>query len=177
MTKSPAKPQPAALRDAGTATASDRQSEDQDNAVTIATTPAIDHIGINVPEASFQFWQELLVHLGAELDLDGNHFDARIGQGPFLCVTATKEPYTATGYHRRHTGLSHLALRLPTRELVAALVSNFLQPRGIEPLYGGPKDYDYAPGYFALYFEDPSRLKIEVMTSQAQMPQTPAAPA
>ena len=113
MTKSPAKPQPAALRAAGTATASNGRSEDQDNAVTIATTPAIDHIGINVPEASFQFWQDLLVHLGAELDLDGNHFDARIGQGPFLCVTATKEPYTATGYHRRHTGLSHLA-RPPT---------------------------------------------------------------
>lgn len=134
--------------------------------MTSPIAPALDHIGINVPETSFPFWQELLRHLGASLDLDGNHFDAHVGDGPFLCVTATKEPYTDAGYHRRHTGLSHLALRLPTREHVAALVSDFLEPRGIKPLYGGPKDYDYAPGYFALYFEDPSRLKIEIMTSE-----------
>ncbi|MBS2533306.1 hypothetical protein KGQ20_11025 [Catenulispora sp. NF23] len=132
-----------------------------------AAAPLIDHIGINVPEDSFEFWQDLLRHLGAGLELDGNHFDARVGEGTFLCVTATKEPYAAGGYHRRHTGLSHLALRLPTREMVAAVVPEFLEPRGIEPLYGGPRDYDYAPGYFALYFEDPSRLKIEVMTSKA----------
>lgn len=132
-----------------------------------AAAPLIDHIGINVPEGSFEFWQDLLRHLGAGLELDGNHFDARVGEGTFLCVTATKEPYAAAGYHRRHTGLSHLALRLPTREMVAAVVLEFLEPRGIEPLYGGPRDYDYAPGYFALYFEDPSRLKIEVMTSKA----------
>lgn len=132
------------------------------------TALALDHVGINVPETSFPFWQELLRHLGASLDLDGNHFDAHIGAGTFLCVTATKEPHAGAGYHRRHTGLSHLALRLPTREDVAALVPDFLEPRGIAPLYGGPKDYDYTPGYFALYFEDPSRLKIEIMTSKVQ---------
>lgn len=141
-------------------------SDTGDEKETSVMTLAIDHVGINVPETSFEFWQELLRHVGASLDLDGNHFDARIAEGPFLCVTATKEPYAGNGYHRRHTGLSHLALRLPTRELVAALVPDFLQPRGITPLYGGPKEYDYTPGYFALYFEDPSRLKIEVMTSQ-----------
>ena len=132
-----------------------------------AAAPLIDHIGINVPEDSFEFWQGLLRHLGTSLELDGNHFDARVGEGTFLCVTATKEPYAASGCHRRHTGLSHLALRLPTREMVAAVVPEFLEPRGIEPLYGGPRDYDYAPGYFAVYFEDPSRLKIEIMTSKA----------
>lgn len=136
--------------------------------MTAAMATAIDHVGINVPEASFGFWQEMLSHLGALIDLDGNHFDAKLGDGPFLCITATKDAYINAGYHRRHTGLSHLALRLPSRELVSALVPEFLQPRGIEPLYGGPKDYDYTPGYFALYFEDPSRLKIEVMTSQVQ---------
>ena len=131
----------------------------------LAPTPAIDHVGINIPETSFAFWQDLLRHLGAMIKPDGNHFDAQLGTDPFLCVTATKEPYIDTGYHRRHTGLNHLAIRLPTRDLVAALVPEFLHPRGIEPLYGGPAEYDYAPGYFALYFEDPSRLKIEVLAS------------
>lgn len=130
-------------------------------------TAVLDHVGVNVPEASFAFWQGLLTHLGATLDLDGTHFDARTGEGTFLCVTATKEPYIDSGHHRRHTGLSHLALRLPTRELVDAVVPEFLAPRGITPLYGGPKEYNYTPGYYALYFEDPSRLKVEVMTSQA----------
>jgi hypothetical protein len=46
-------------------------------------------------------------------------------------------------------------------------VPHFLEPRAIKPLYSGPKPYDYTPGYYAVYFEDPSRLKIEVMTSNA----------
>jgi hypothetical protein len=29
-------------------------------------------------------------------------------------------------------------------------------------LYGGAKEYDYAPGYYAVYFEDPDRIKVEV---------------
>lgn len=48
-----------------------------------------------------------------------------------------------------------------------AFVAEFLTPRGIEPLYDGASAYDYEHGYYAVYFEDRSRLKVEVMTSRA----------
>lgn len=129
-----------------------------------ALAASIDHIGINIPEESFGFWQELLAYLGFTIADDGNHFDAQAAPGTFLCVTATKDAYLKAGYHRRHTGLSHLALRVASAADVDAYVAEFLTPRGIKPLYGGARAYDYTPGYYAAYAEDPSRLKIEVMT-------------
>lgn len=119
------------------------------------------------PEASFTFWQELLAYLGFTIKPDGNHFDAETASGAFLCVSATKQPYAVAEYHRRHTGLSHLALRVASVAEVDGFVTGFLGPRGIVPLYGGARTYDYTPGYYAAYAEDPSRLKIEVMIDDA----------
>ena len=128
---------------------------------------SIDHIGLNIPERSFGFWQDLLAYLGFTIMEDGNHFDAQAPSGTFVCITATKHPYIEAGHHRRHTGLSHLALRVDSAADVDAFVTEFLTPRGLEPLYGGARAYDYTPGYYAAYVEDPSRLKIEVMTDLA----------
>jgi 8-oxo-dGTP pyrophosphatase MutT (NUDIX family) len=125
----------------------------------------IDHVGLNLPERDFDFWQQMLRHLGFEIRPDGNHFDA-VG-AVTICVTATKPGFEQAGFHRRNTGLGHFAVRVESRAAVDAFVADFLTPRGIEPLYGGACEYDYEPGYYAVYFEDRSRLKVEVMTSQA----------
>ncbi|MBR7825844.1 NUDIX domain-containing protein [Actinospica sp. MGRD01-02] len=125
----------------------------------------IDHVGLNLPERDFAFWQEMFRHLGFEIRPDGNHFDA-VG-AVTVCVTATKPGFEQAGFHRRNTGLGHLAVRVESPAAVDAFVAEFLRPRGIEPLYGGPAGYDYEPGYYAVYFEDRSRLKVEVMTSRA----------
>jgi catechol 2,3-dioxygenase-like lactoylglutathione lyase family enzyme len=139
----------------------------QEAGMTPAFAASIDHIGLNIPEESFGFWRELLAYLGFTIEKDGNHFDAQAASGAFVCVTATKDAYLEAGYHRRHTGLSHLALRVASVTDVDAFVTEFLTPRGITPLYGGARSYDYTPGYYAAYAEDPSKLKIEVMTDDA----------
>ena len=42
-------------------------------------------------------------------------------------------------------------------------VAEFMRPRSIAPLYDSPREYpEYRPGYYAVFFEDPDRLKIEV---------------
>jgi catechol 2,3-dioxygenase-like lactoylglutathione lyase family enzyme len=39
----------------------------------------------------------------------------------------------------------------------------FLDARGVPTLYGTPRDFpEYSPGYYAVFFEDPDRLKLEV---------------
>jgi hypothetical protein len=38
-------------------------------------------------------------------------------------------------------------------------------PNKIKVLYDGPKEYpDYSNGYYAVYFEDPDRIKLELLT-------------
>ena len=38
-----------------------------------------------------------------------------------------------------------------------------MRPRRIAPLYDSPREYpEYRPGYYAVFFEDPDRLKLEV---------------
>jgi len=124
----------------------------------------IGHIGINLSneEKSFPFWKDLLTHLGFTLKLDGNHFDASDGHS-FLCFSVTKPDYQESTFHRKHSGLNHIAFCVSSPEAVDVFVKEFLLPRSISQLYGGAKLYpEYAEGYYAVYFEDPDRIKVEV---------------
>ena len=47
---------------------------------------------------------------------------------------------------------------------VDQFVAEFLAPRKIPTLYGGAKTYpQYMEGYYAVYFEDSDRIKVEVV--------------
>jgi catechol 2,3-dioxygenase-like lactoylglutathione lyase family enzyme len=123
----------------------------------------LSHIGINLSseERCFPFWQDLLRYLEFKLMLDGNHFDASDGH-TFLCFSTTKSGYQDSHFHRKHTGLNHIAFSVASRQEVDQFVKEYMESRGILALYGGAKEYDYQPGYYAVYFEDPDRIKIEV---------------
>ena len=121
------------------------------------------HIGVNLSseEKSFPLWKDLLTYLEFTITLDGNHFDASDGH-TFLCFTTTKPDYQQPPFHRKHTGLNHIAFTVASKQMVDQFVAEFIEARNMPMLYGGPKEYDYAPGYYAVYFEDPDRIKIEV---------------
>lgn len=125
---------------------------------------ALGHIGISLSSAEepFVFWKDLLEFLNFEIEPDGNHFDATDGHSS-LCVQVTELDYQKPSFHRKRTGLSHIAFQVGSAGMVDAFVNEFLEPRQIEALYGGAKEYpDYTPGYYAVYFEDPDRIKVEV---------------
>ncbi len=124
----------------------------------------IGHIGINLSNSkkSFRFWKDIFYYLGFKVTEDGRHFDASDGRS-YFCINVTGNDYKKKGFHRKRTGLNHVAFRVASRKLVDKFVSGFLVPRNIRPLYGGSKMYpEYAKGYYAVYFEDPDRIKIEV---------------
>ena len=124
----------------------------------------IGHIGINVSGSrALAFWKDLLGFLEFRLVDEGQHFDASDGAA-YFCVNLTARPHKRRGFHRRRTGLNHVALRVASAQDVDRFVSEFLVPRRIRALYGGARAYpEYAPGYYAVYFEDPDRVKIEVV--------------
>lgn len=125
---------------------------------------SINHIGINLSneEKSFSFWKDLLEYLEFTITPDGNHFDASDGH-TFLCFSTTKPDYRKPPFHRKHTGLNHIAFSVASPESVDQFVKEFMAPRDIPALYGGAKEYPYTEGYYAVYFEDPDRIKIEVL--------------
>ena len=123
------------------------------------------HVGINLSSENepFAFWKDLLTFLDFEIQPDGNHFDATDGQTS-LCVQVTKPEYQKPNFHRKRTGLGHIAFRVASADMVDAFAKDFLKSRQIETLYGGAKAYPgYTPGYYAVYFEDPDRIKVEVV--------------
>ena len=67
------------------------------------------------------------------------------------------------GFHRKNTGLNHVAFGVRERADVDRFVAEFMTPHRLAPLYDSPREYpEYRPGYYAVFFEDPDRLKIEV---------------
>ncbi|MGH7326498.1 MAG: hypothetical protein ACREJ9_17900 [Candidatus Rokuibacteriota bacterium] len=83
--------------------------------------------------------------------------------GTDFWIIATPAERRGRGFHRKNIGMNHVAFRVDNRQAVDTFQREFLVARRIAPLYGGPRAYpEYAPGYYAVFFEDPDRLKIEI---------------
>ena len=122
------------------------------------------HLQLNVSHTGLAFYRDFFGELGYQItQLSSEHLAVSDGQTDFW-VIQTEDQHAHRPYHRKGTGLNHLAFRLPRRADVDQFVATFLIPRGITPLYGSPKFYpEYAAQYYAVYFEDLDRLKLEVM--------------
>jgi catechol 2,3-dioxygenase-like lactoylglutathione lyase family enzyme len=64
---------------------------------------------------------------------------------------------------RYRIGLHHLAIGVDSRDVVDER-AGWLRSAGAE-IEGGPREYDYAPGYYAVFFRDPSGIKLEIVHS------------
>ena len=99
--------------------------------------------------------------MGYKPILDGKDF-AGWDNGEAKIFVTYLERYKDSGFHRRRVGLNHIAFQAKSKADVDRLHSEFLVPRSIKVLYGGPKEYpEYRKGYYAVYFEDPDRIKLE----------------
>jgi catechol 2,3-dioxygenase-like lactoylglutathione lyase family enzyme len=67
----------------------------------------------------------------------------------------------AVRYDRYAIGVHHVALNAASREVVDA-VGNWIGEIGAS-LETAPREYDYAPGYYAVFLHDPDGLKVEVV--------------
>ncbi len=129
-------------------------------------TAVLYHLQLNVADAarSIPFYKACLGWLGFDRVLDEGPAHLGIGNGHTdLWVMQTEGRHRAQPFHRKRGGLNHVAFRVPSREDVDRFHREFLQPRRIPTLYGSPKAYpEYREGYYAVFFEDPDRLKLEV---------------
>ena len=123
---------------------------------------ALQHLSINVSDINF--YKELLAYLGYTTVVDYRYGFGATDGSTSVWVFRVQAKYTAHHYHRKAVGLNHLAFRVGSKAQVDEFYQKFLLACGTPVLYGGPAAHlEYEPGYYAVYFEDPDRIKLEVM--------------
>ncbi|WP_107995780.1 VOC family protein [Trichococcus paludicola] len=123
----------------------------------------IHHIEINVSDlaASKVFWSWLLEKLGFRKYQEWDQGFSYRENDTYIVFVQTADRFLAESYHRGQTGLNHIAFAADTNHEVDELYRE-LQSLGIPLLY--PERHPFAGGkeHYAVFFEDPDRIKVEV---------------
>ena len=124
------------------------------------------HLQLNVRDAavSLPFYRAWLGYLGYRVVHEAPGVLGMSNGTTDFWLIGTPAERRRHAPHRKNPGLNHVALRVPARADVDRFHEEFLKARGIPALYGGAREYpEYRPGYYAVFFEDPDRLKLEVV--------------
>lgn len=121
------------------------------------------HVEIYVSnlDASHAFWANILARIGYEKT---GHWDDGFtlgnGEDAYLTFVQVAGKYEGHRYHRCGVGLNHLAFKVKGSDAVDAL-RQYCVESGIRTLYD--EKYPFANGkdYYALFVEDPDRIKVE----------------
>ena len=129
----------------------------------------VDHLDLVVSdlERSLSFYRELLEPLGftraSEIEGERGERVVYIGGsgGASVSLRERQSDAHAVPYDRYAVGIHHLAFAAAGREQVEDRAA-WLRDRGAE-IESGPAEYDYTPGYFAVFFYDPDGIKLEIL--------------
>lgn len=109
------------------------------------------------------FWTPFMALLGYEADpWPGGTNYVSAESGPYVSLLEAPEIHRPAGYHRQRVGLNHLAFRASSRDMVDA-IRDWALASGQSVLYDDRYPYATGEGYYALFCEDPDRIKIEVV--------------
>jgi catechol 2,3-dioxygenase-like lactoylglutathione lyase family enzyme len=124
----------------------------------------IHHIELYVSDlkSSISFWGWFLEELGYTPYQEWEQGKSwKIGDS-YIVFVQTEERFLDIPYHRCRVGLNHLAFHADSRQQVDDMTRK-LEERGITILY--PEKHPFAGGedYYAVFFEDPDRIKVELV--------------
>lgn len=109
-----------------------------------------------------EFWDWFLSELGyVEFQSWPEGVSYKLGD-TYLVFVQTVEKYLEAGYNRCRVGLNHLAFHAESRAAVDAMREAVLA-KGCVELYAKKYPYASGPGYYALFFEGPDRMKVEMV--------------
>jgi catechol 2,3-dioxygenase-like lactoylglutathione lyase family enzyme len=112
--------------------------------------------------ASKRFWGGFLGELGYK---KGAHWDSgatyEFGD-TYITLVQAEAAYLEPAYHRRRVGLNHLAFHAASREQVDS-VTKWVREHGYTVLYEDKHPLAGGADYYALFCEDPDRMKIELV--------------
>ncbi|MBN1619627.1 VOC family protein [candidate division WOR-3 bacterium] len=123
----------------------------------------IHHIEIYVKdlEKTKIFWNWLLEKLGySEYQIWDSGVSFILGETYIVFVQA-EERFLDTPYHRCRAGLNHIAFHGKCRDFVDEITRE-LKKKEVKILYEDKHPYAGGSQYYAVYFEDPDRMKVEI---------------
>jgi catechol 2,3-dioxygenase-like lactoylglutathione lyase family enzyme len=123
------------------------------------------HVQLNVkePSISFPFYKDLFKYFEYEIIVEDEECLGFSNGTTDFWINAVEEKYKANKFHRKNIGINHLCFKVDSKEKVDKFYNEFLKPRNISALYKTPKMFpEYTPDYYAVFFEDPDRIKLEV---------------
>ena len=127
------------------------------------------HVEIYVSdlERSIAFWTPFMKYLGYEADRwpGGMNYVKEEG-ATYLCFLPAPEEHLSAGYHRKRVGLNHIAFHGKSRAHVDE-IATWVKQAGYTALYDDEYPFASGPSYYALYCEDPDRIKVEVVAPSA----------
>ena len=119
-------------------------------------------------ERSLAFYAGLLeplgwTRLGEIVGEEGERVVYRSVPGSFTALGLREKRSDAHGvpFDRYAVGLHHLCFDVASREVVDERAA-WLKDQGAE-IESGPREYDYTPGYYAVFFLDPDGIKLELL--------------
>ncbi|MCT4795508.1 MULTISPECIES: VOC family protein [Exiguobacterium] len=113
---------------------------------------------------SLTAWDWLLNELGYTLYQQWDKGQSYKFEKTYLVFVQTEPEHLEPPYHRKKTGLNHLAFHADSLEQLERLRSE-LPHRGFTELYADRFPHAGGPNYIALYFEDPDRMKVELVAT------------
>ncbi|MEA2380415.1 MAG: glyoxylase family protein [Solirubrobacteraceae bacterium] len=119
-------------------------------------------------ERSLAFYRDLLGPLGyvREGPIRGERGErvvylGHIGAHTAIGLREARSDAHGLPYDRYAVGVHHVAFGAPSRDMVDERAA-WLRERGAE-IESEPAEYDYIPGYYAVFLFDPDGIKLEIV--------------
>jgi len=124
----------------------------------------IHHIEIYVSNLknSTDFWGWFLTELGYEVYQKWESGQSFKMEETYIVFVQTDEEFMEIPYHRCRVGLNHLAFHADSKEQVDDITEK-LREKGMKILYEKNHPFAGGEGHYAVYFEDPDRIKVELV--------------
>ncbi len=125
----------------------------------------IHHIELYVKDlkVSKSFWGWLLNELGYTLYQEWDKgFSYKLDQS-YIVFVQVEDKYLEHNYHRKHAGLNHLAFHAESRAFVDEITLK-LKEKNVTILYLDKHPYAGGDDYYAVFFEDVNRIKVEIVS-------------
>ncbi len=106
------------------------------------------------------FWGWFLIRLGYEIYQKWELGVSYKYDNTYLVFVQVDDKYMDIPYHRCRAGLNHLAFHAKSREQVDEITSELIKQE-VNILY--LDKHPYAENYYAVFFEDPDRIKVELV--------------
>ncbi|MEW9096108.1 MAG: VOC family protein [Clostridiaceae bacterium] len=121
------------------------------------------HVEIYVRDLNIsnEFWGWLLQELGYREYQKWQRGISYVLEDTYIVFVQAEERFLDIPYHRCRAGLNHLAFHGESREFVDGITEK-LKEKGIKILYEDRHPYAGGENYYAVYFEDPDRMKVEI---------------